>query len=79
MARQTVLSIVVAEIEAAGYKPRVTYTKRHIKIHFKIGSQELLYVCPSTHSDHRSLMNNRACVRRLIRQAEQSDLSSGHD
>lgn len=67
MAKQTCIDAVTAELDAAG----IAYTTErgaHIKVRFSCNGQNRTYVCPNTHSDHRSILNCRTGIRRILRE-----------
>lgn len=69
MSRETPLSGILEELEAAGVKAEVERNK-HYKIRFEVAGRKLLYTCAATTSDRRAVLNARCDVRRLIREAK---------
>lgn len=71
------VKIVTTEVVSVGLEVDVDRTGKHPKIRFYVSGQRYTYVIPATASDHRSALNCRAGIRRLIRQAmAESDLPS---
>ena len=69
MARDNVLAVAEAELEAHGIRYEVRSEGKHYKIRFTVAARNYLIVVSRTSSDHRALQNTRALVRRTIRQA----------
>lgn len=67
MARETPTTVVVAEIVAAGLEYQVDQGK-HVKIRFYALGRRYTYTVPNTPGDHRTILNCRAGIRRLIRE-----------
>ena len=77
MSKLTVIAAVVAEIRAFGTEPVVQRGGKHYKASFWLSGKKFTYTVPCTASDHRTLLNCRAGVRRMIRRAlEENDLPS---
>lgn len=77
MGKQTIVDIVTAEVVSVGLEVEVVQGGKHPKIRFYVSGQRYTFVVPATASDHRSALNCRAGIRRLIRQAlAESDLPS---
>lgn len=75
MAKRTIVEVVTAEVLSVGLEVEVDRTGKHPKIRFYVSGQRYTYVVPATASDHRSELNCRAGIHRLIRQAlSESDL-----
>jgi hypothetical protein len=67
MARETPTTVVVAELVAVGLKYEIEQGK-HVKIRFFALGRRYTYTVPNTPGDHRSMLNCRAGIRRLIRE-----------
>jgi len=79
MARMSIAKVVIAEIEAAGLEPELVQRGNHPQARFKCGGRCWKYTFPGSASDHRSLLNSRAGIRRLLREAlGKTDLPSRH-
>ena len=77
MAKLVIIDIVVAEIRVAGFQPTVRRGGKHYKASFTCKGKPYTYVVPCTASDHRAVLNCRAGIRRMIRQAlQETDLPS---
>jgi hypothetical protein len=77
MGKTTIVDIVTAEVLSVGLQVEVERGGKHPKIRFYASGQRYTYVVPATASDHRTALNCRAGIRRLIRQAlGESDLPS---
>lgn len=77
MAKIVIIDIVVAKIRAAGLQPTVQRGGKHYKAGFIVNGRPFTYTVPCTTSDHRAILNCRAGIRRMIRQAlQETDLPS---
>lgn len=77
MAKTTIVDIVIAEVVACGLTPEVKHGGKHPKVRFYLEGRRYTYVVPGSTSDHRAVLNCRAGVRRLLRQAmTETDLPS---
>lgn len=65
------IDAVLDELAQAGIQPTVTQTK-HVKVKFRFGGRNHVYTCPLTPGCRRSILNCRADIRRLLRQAEEA-------
>lgn len=68
MAKDTCITAVTAELEAAGLPFQVERGKNHPKIRFQVNGRSYTYVVPGSASDHRSMMNCRTGIRRMLRE-----------
>lgn len=68
MCKMTPLAAVLEELGRFGLSPTVEQGK-HLKVRFEVNGQRRTYTVPRSPSDHRSIPNCRAGVRRLLRQA----------
>lgn len=77
MAKLVTIDVVIAEIRAAGLEPQVQRGGKHYKASFTVKGKRFTYIVPCTASDHRAVLNCRAGIRRMIRQAmQETDLLS---
>lgn len=68
MAKDTCITAVTAELEAVGLDYQVERGKNHPKIRFQANGRSYTYVVPGSASDHRSMMNCRSGIRRMLRE-----------
>ena len=74
MSRYDPTAVAIEELRASGIEP--TQIRRsgsgHYKVYFFLNNTERFIVVAATPSDCRAQHNNRAVVRRIIRQATES-------
>lgn len=70
MARDTNEKSVLGILRDAGADIDEIVRKKHVKIKWRFKGQKRTTVVPATASDHRSDLNNRALVRRQLREIE---------
>lgn len=63
-----ILTAVCGELQKAHIKPVLKRSRKHIKVVWDAGTKPQQFIVPSTPSDHRSLMNARAEVRRMLKE-----------
>jgi len=67
MAKETLVSIVIAELRAVGLEYRVDQGK-HYKVRFWVKGHQYTYVVARSASDHRAAKNAQLGVRRILRE-----------
>lgn len=65
--RNDIVDMVVEELEAVGLKADVNKGGKHIKIQWQVMGKPRLFICPNTPSDHRSFLNSRSDIRKILR------------
>jgi hypothetical protein len=59
--------IVLQELGAAGIKPQVEHSHRHMKFQWEHNGEARTVIASSTYSDWRALKKQRSFVRRVLR------------
>jgi hypothetical protein len=62
------LDMAIAELRRVGIKPVEDRSRKHVRITWKYQGRDRVVVVAGTPSDVRALKNNRAQVRRLLRE-----------
>lgn len=68
MAKDTCITAVASELKSAGVAYDLETGKNHPKFRFEHGGRRYTFVVPGSASDHRSILNCRAGIRRLLRE-----------
>jgi hypothetical protein len=69
MAKPLVHDIVMGLLRAHGVECTLEKTSRHNKVLFVLDGRRQMYTCSRTPSDGRTLLNAKADIKRMLRQA----------
>lgn len=69
MRKNEALISAIKQLKAIGIKPKIWVGGRHLRLSWVLNGTKQTFTIAISPSDHRSVKNNRAQLRRLLRAA----------